>query len=770
MAEKVEILNLDINTDKVESDILELKKRITELKEEQKKAKESSGELSKEYIQASASLKVANNQLSSTEKLYVQLTEAQDDNIGTIKKLTAENAKLRKEQEALDLTTEAGIKRNEELNAQINKNTETIKGNVDQRKQELMNVGNYPGAFGKMGSAINETVPAFGRLGAAAKAFIANPIGLVLTAIVVVVGLLVKAFQRSEESMNKVRKITGAISGLFSGLLNILKPLANFIADKLILAFEGLALIADKAMGLISKGLKALGFNEASQAVDKFNQSMKESAKVGQELADMEAKYAKAKRETEKVMLNYQRREEKLRQLRDDESRGIPARIKANEELGKVLREQLKAELDIANQALAIAEKRIQLEGDTTENLDARAEALTTIADINERITGQESEQLANLNSLRKEAADAEKARIEELAKKKKEASDKQAEEARKAAEENIKYLDFELEKWKLNNKEKLSSTEELNKELIQAEENRLNEQFAKEQEILQFQLDTKMIDQIDYQKSIIQLEEEKNTRISELNEQFRIQEQEKEKERLISDYENKKALLDEHLLSMFEIQKLDLERQRNEELKIAEKIGASKVLINKKYDKAERAIERAKTDAKIEIAAGFTSNIAKIFGEQTKIGKAAAVAETTINTYKAATGAYSALAKIPYVGPFLGIAAAAAAVASGLANVKNILSVNENLTSGSSAPPSPSATSGITAAGSSSAITVNPVSVNSEIGQGIVSRSQIDNTEQIAKGVEQGMSNVKLQPTQVIDDVTSKQLQKGNNLKTQNL
>jgi len=57
------------------------------------------------------------------------------------------------------------------------------------------------------------------------------------------------------------------------------------------------------------------------------------------------------------------------------------------------------------------------------------------------------------------------------------------------------------------------------------------------------------------------------------------------------------------------------------------------------------------------------------------EIAKVAAIAETTINTYKAATGAYSALASIPYVGPALGIAAAAAATAAGVANVNAIKS-----------------------------------------------------------------------------------------------
>jgi TP901 family phage tail tape measure protein len=55
------------------------------------------------------------------------------------------------------------------------------------------------------------------------------------------------------------------------------------------------------------------------------------------------------------------------------------------------------------------------------------------------------------------------------------------------------------------------------------------------------------------------------------------------------------------------------------------------------------------------------------------EVGKAAAVAETIFNTYRAAQGAYAALAGIPFVGPALGIAAAAAAVAAGLARVQQI-------------------------------------------------------------------------------------------------
>lgn len=73
-----------------------------------------------------------------------------------------------------------------------------------------------------------------------------------------------------------------------------------------------------------------------------------------------------------------------------------------------------------------------------------------------------------------------------------------------------------------------------------------------------------------------------------------------------------------------------------------------------------------------------MTDNLKTALGEGNALYKAAAITETVINTYKAATAAYSALAPIPIIGPALGVAAAAAAVAAGAANVAKIRSARE--------------------------------------------------------------------------------------------
>lgn len=79
----------------------------------------------------------------------------------------------------------------------------------------------------------------------------------------------------------------------------------------------------------------------------------------------------------------------------------------------------------------------------------------------------------------------------------------------------------------------------------------------------------------------------------------------------------------------------------------------------------------------KLDVVRGGFSTLSQLSRDGNKelgeIGRGAAIAGATIDTYKAATSAYAALAGIPVVGPALGAAAAAAAVVAGLANVREI-------------------------------------------------------------------------------------------------
>lgn len=93
----------------------------------------------------------------------------------------------------------------------------------------------------------------------------------------------------------------------------------------------------------------------------------------------------------------------------------------------------------------------------------------------------------------------------------------------------------------------------------------------------------------------------------------------------------------------------------------------------------ARRAIRQQEMDLylrRTSDALNAASGLMKSNSEEAfRIGQAAAIAQAIVNTYTAATAAYQSAATIPYVGWLLGPAAAAGAIAAGMAQVSAIRS-----------------------------------------------------------------------------------------------
>lgn len=84
---------------------------------------------------------------------------------------------------------------------------------------------------------------------------------------------------------------------------------------------------------------------------------------------------------------------------------------------------------------------------------------------------------------------------------------------------------------------------------------------------------------------------------------------------------------------------------------------------------------KKAQEDALASVASSL-GQIADLFGEQSKAGKAAAIAEATINMFLSAQKAYAATVGVPVVGPVLAPINAGLAIAAGIKNIKSIASV----------------------------------------------------------------------------------------------
>jgi hypothetical protein len=139
--------------------------------------------------------------------------------------------------------------------------------------------------------------------------------------------------------------------------------------------------------------------------------------------------------------------------------------------------------------------------------------------------------------------------------------------------------------------------------------------------------------------------------------------------QRELQDVKNELAL---EGMSQRERELLEVEQQYDELFKMAEKAGEDTVALEEQKAKAINEIRRQQAMADLDTANASLENIKQVMGEETSAGKAAAVAQATINTYQ---GVSEAIASSP---PPLNFILAATTLAAGLQNINKILSVQE--------------------------------------------------------------------------------------------
>ena len=500
MAEEIIIGKLIIDNSDLNAAMVSSKKAIIDLEAEQKKLKKDTEGLSsaneeqlQSFIDNENELKKLKAEYAANQKSVLGLTKAQnglDDalqaNIKTQNDAIANTNDLIKARRQIDATTTEGAKAIAEINAKIDENNRLMNSSNSQLEQQKVNIGNYGDEFKNAASNLNplngglegfigraDEAGGAGKLvqaslggmaqgflgvAKAGLAFIATPVGAFVLALVVIFGALKNAMNRSEEATAKITKVFALFSGVVNALLKAIVPLGEYFINYYVKTLEKVAEATDKAFQAISTGLKFLGFNDAAKSVDGFTGSVKDSIKVSQDLAAAELQLEKSQRKARLTQLQYQKEAEKFRQIRDDENRSIAERIKANDDLGATLKRQLKDELAIAQTALKVVNLRIEAEGSTKATLDAQADALTQIAGIQERITGQESEQLANRVSLQKEAAE----KVKKIQEDQKARADKAFQDSLKNAQNEIEILKLKAAASNLTTEQQLANAQKV--------------------------------------------------------------------------------------------------------------------------------------------------------------------------------------------------------------------------------------------------------------------------------------------------------------------
>lgn len=264
-------------------------------------------------------------------------------------------------------------------------------------------------------------------------------------------------------------------------------------------------------------------------------------------------------------------------------------------------------------------------------------------------------------------------------------------------------YGDAQIKLWLEENQSKIKNDTELTASIVKEEKQRLatlrqmqvdklKEDTKLDENVLQQKRDnneTLKANEMEFLAEMLRLEREHKDNVTSLNATFLKSDEDAkstEKAKKQQDYDEESAALVLKLENdriqagaAFDydlgMQRDQIEQKRTQELANENLTAEEKRGINLKYDNDRKAAEKAVMDNKLALASSTFGNMAAIMGKESAAGKAMAVAQATIDTYKSAVSAYSSMSGIPIVGPALGAVAAAAAVAAGIANVKKITS-----------------------------------------------------------------------------------------------
>jgi hypothetical protein len=234
MATETIILDFQVEQGDALAEMEKTKKSIIGLKEEQNalnKAYKEGSITVDEYAQESVRVEQVLKKETAT---YSTLTKAVTAQGNSINALTAQNKALKDERNDLDLTTKKGIERLNQINKQIDRNTDAITKNVSKLEQQKINIGNYA-------SALDNVVPGFSQFTqgiqgstTAAKALIATPLGALLAAIGVAVTAVTAYFSKFESVLDIVENTVTKATAVFDAFIQNLDKIGSIIGNVLI--------------------------------------------------------------------------------------------------------------------------------------------------------------------------------------------------------------------------------------------------------------------------------------------------------------------------------------------------------------------------------------------------------------------------------------------------------------------------------------------------------------------------------------------------------
>ena len=216
------------------------------------------------------------------------------------------------------------------------------------------------------------------------------------------IGLIVAAFVALQQALSKNQVVMNAVNVALEAVSITFQNIVNTVVEQGQKVFDFFSKVGKVVKKFTSQDLDGLtsAYEENNEQVES---AIQKNIRLGKEIVKLRNEVTLAEAEQRKLQLAYQKDAELQRQVRDDVSLTVKERIAANEELGRILNKQFAVEKALVEKKIELAEKELA-KNKTNVNLKAALiNAEAELVDLEERITGQKSEQLINLTTLEQE-------------------------------------------------------------------------------------------------------------------------------------------------------------------------------------------------------------------------------------------------------------------------------------------------------------------------------------------------------------------------------
>lgn len=660
--EKSIVYNVDIQFGELQKNQEEIKKRISDLREEQSKLDVSTKENQKAFRDNNAQLKALEGQYKLNEKSINELSNAEKANTDTTNfnnNSIKQNRELLKELNAEYVRLQNPTK---EQTARLKSLTDTLKAQESAIGDNRRNVGNYAESFKGLIGQFPALEKGLSGVGNGFKALSAgNPFSLILMTITPLI-----------QSFLKLEPVTNAINGVFEGLSATITTIASSVKNFFDLVSSGGGLFDS-----FSNAFSGLGSRIGEAAAEGYN--------LVQALDDLED----AERANQASIAQTNRDVAILIAQSKDRTKTERERIGILQEANRLEEAQLKKDEQLANKRVEIAAKALSNAIKTGQDRDTAEQRL---ADAQQKRF--EVQQAAGTQTEKNQG------RINGLIEAEATFREKQKEKEKKNLEDRAKELEKFANKVRAQlSEEQKARVDAFNNEKVINDLNRAQYEANLKQKFANALITQKQYDdalkqsQIDKNNEEIARLEEYNGITGAYDDQItalKIANQNLVTDNKIANDEKQKQLDEEkyiYELELAQVEATTITEKSNAEIAILQNKNAL-ILADTKKTEEQKKTEIAKNNAaivKIEEEAGkarianalAVANVlqaaSQLLGENTEEGKVLAIASTLISTYAAAQQAYEALS---FAGPVASAVAASIAVLQGLKRVREIENV----------------------------------------------------------------------------------------------